>query len=220
MPASAHPSGIIPTLQNIVATVNLGCKLDLKVIAMGARNAEYNPKRFAAVIMRIREPKTTALIFASGKMVCTGAKSEEASKLAARKFTRIIQKLGFSANFKEFKIQNIVGSCDVKFPIRLEGLAYSHGFFCSYEPELFPGLIYRMKEPKVVLLIFVSGKVVLTGAKLREDLFAAFEKIYPVLQEFRKGGHPVAPAGAAYASPAPVGNIGNIAALGAPAAYA
>lgn len=65
-----HASGIIPTLQNIVATVNLSCKLDLKVIAMGARNAEYNPKRFAAVIMRIREPKTTALIFASGKMVC------------------------------------------------------------------------------------------------------------------------------------------------------
>lgn len=69
--ANPHASGIIPTLQNIVATVNLSSKLDLKVIAMGARNAEYNPKRFAAVIMRIREPKTTALIFASGKMVRT-----------------------------------------------------------------------------------------------------------------------------------------------------
>eukprot|EP01018_Ginkgo_biloba_P009670 Gb_38217 [translate_table: standard] len=80
-----HPSGIVPTLQNIVSTVNLDCKLDLKTIALQARNAEYNPKRFAAVIMRIREPKTTALIFASGKMVCTGAKSEQQSKLAARK---------------------------------------------------------------------------------------------------------------------------------------
>uniref|UniRef100_A0A7N1A5L5 Uncharacterized protein n=1 Tax=Kalanchoe fedtschenkoi TaxID=63787 RepID=A0A7N1A5L5_KALFE len=87
--------------------------------------------RFAAVIMRIREPKTTALIFASGKMVCTGAKSEQQSKLAARKYARIIQKLGFPAKFKDFKIQNIVGSCDVKFPIRLEGLAYSHGAFSS-----------------------------------------------------------------------------------------
>ncbi|KAL0696432.1 hypothetical protein Bca4012_063612 [Brassica carinata] len=76
-----HPSGIVPTLQNIVSTVNLDCKLDLKAIALQARNAEYNPKRFAAVIMRIREPKTTALIFASGKMVCTGAKSEHLSKL-------------------------------------------------------------------------------------------------------------------------------------------
>jgi len=118
--------------------------------------------------------------------VCTGAKSEQQSKLAARKYARIIQKLGFPAKFKDFKIQNIVGSCDVKFPIRLEGLAYSHGAFSSYEPELFPGLIYRMKQPKIVLLIFVSGKIVLTGAKVREETYTAFENIYPVLTEFRK----------------------------------
>merc|ERR1711916_93191 len=151
-----HPSGIVPTLQNIVSTVNLGVQLDLKNIALHARNAEYNPKRFAALIMRIREPKTTALIFASGKMVCTGAKSEEQSRLAARKYARIIQKLGFAAKFKDFKIQNIVGSCDAKFPIRLEGLAYGHSNYSSYEPELFPGLIYKMVEPKIVPLIFVS----------------------------------------------------------------
>nr|6NJQ_A Chain A, TATA-box-binding protein 1 [Arabidopsis thaliana]6NJQ_B Chain B, TATA-box-binding protein 1 [Arabidopsis thaliana] len=183
---SKHPSGIVPTLQNIVSTVNLDCKLDLKAIALQARNAEYNPKRFAAVIMRIREPKTTALIFASGKMVCTGAKSEDFSKMAARKYARIVQKLGFPAKFKDFKIQNIVGSCDVKFPIRLEGLAYSHAAFSSYEPELFPGLIYRMKVPKIVLLIFVSGKIVITGAKMRDETYKAFENIYPVLSEFRK----------------------------------
>ncbi|XP_042514070.1 TATA-box-binding protein 2 [Macadamia integrifolia] len=178
---SKHPSGIVPTLQNIVSTVNLDCKLDLKAIALQPRNAEYNPKRFAAVIMRIREPKTTALIFSSGKMVCTGAKSEQQSKLAARKYARIIQKLGFPAKFKDFKIQNIVGSCDVKFPIRFEGLAYSHGAFSSYEPELFSGLIYRMKQPKIVLLIFVSGKIVLTAAKVRNETYTAFENIYPVL---------------------------------------
>ncbi len=86
--------------------------------------------------MRIRDPKTTALIFASGKMVVTGAKSEDDSRLASRKYARIVQKLGFDAKFSEFKIQNIVGSCDVKFPIRLEGLAYSHGQFSSYEPEV------------------------------------------------------------------------------------
>ncbi|GMM52109.1 TATA-binding protein [Starmerella bacillaris] len=179
-------SGILPTVQNIVATVNLLCRLDLKTIALHARNAEYNPKRFAAVIMRIREPKTTALIFASGKMVVTGAKSEDDSKLASRKYARIIQKLGFNAKFTDFKIQNIVSSCDVKFPIRLEGLAFSHGIFSSYEPELFPGLIYRMVKPKIVLLIFVSGKIVLTGAKQREEIYQAFESIYPVLSDFRK----------------------------------
>ena len=139
--------------RNIVSTVNLSCKLDLKRIALHARNAEYNPKRFAAVIMRIREPRTTALIFSSGKMVCTGAKSEEDSRLAARKYARIIQKLGFpvrncssqvlemisflmlflifvlQAKFLDFKIQNMVGSCDVKFPIRLEGLVLTHAQF-------------------------------------------------------------------------------------------
>lgn len=82
--------------------------------------------------MRIRDPKTTALVFASGKMVCTGAKTEEQSKLAARKYARIIQKLGFEeAKFTEFKVQNIVGSCDVKFPIRLEGLAHAHLHYSS-----------------------------------------------------------------------------------------
>lgn len=110
--------------------------------------------------MRIREPKTTALIFASGKMVVTGAKSEDGgffqcrallsmptdaslqdSRLASRKYARIIQKLGFNAKFTDFKIQNIVGSCDIKFPIRLEGLASRHHHFSSYEPELFPGLV-------------------------------------------------------------------------------
>ncbi|PIA55327.1 hypothetical protein AQUCO_00800219v1 [Aquilegia coerulea] len=171
---------------NIVSTVNLACKLDLNAIAQKACNAEYNPKRFDAVIMRIREPKTTALIFATGKMVCTGAKTEQDSKLAARKYARIIQKLGFPAKFKDFKIQNIVGSCDMKFPIRLESLATFHGAFTTYEPQLFPGLIYRMKNPNIVLLIFVSGKIVLTGAKAREETYTAFENIYPVLTEFRK----------------------------------
>src|SRR5437667_6045901 len=131
--------------------------------------------------MRIRDPNTTALIFASGKMVVTGAKSEDDSKLASRKYARIIQKLGFNAKFTDFKIQNIVGSCDIKFPIRLEGLASRHHNFSSYEPELFPGLIYRMIKPKIVLLIFVSGKIVLTGAKIREEIYQAFELIYPVL---------------------------------------
>ena len=84
---------------HLLATVNLSARLDLKTIALHARNAEYNPKRFAAVIMRIREPKTTALVFASGKMVVTGAKSEDDSRLASRKYARIIQKLGFNAKF-------------------------------------------------------------------------------------------------------------------------
>ena len=136
--------------------------------------------------MRIREPKTTALVFGSGKMVVTGAKSEDDAQLAARKFARILKKLGNNPSFSSFTIQNIVASCDVKFAVRLESLAYQHGDHCSYEPELFPGAIFKMLDPKVVLLIFVSGKVVLTGARSREDIYRAFEDIYPVLQQFRK----------------------------------
>lgn len=84
-PVFQHHSGIVPQLQNVVSTVNVGCKLDLSSIAQRARNAEYNPKRFAACIVRIREPKTTALMFSSGKMVIAGARSEEQSKQAAKK---------------------------------------------------------------------------------------------------------------------------------------
>ncbi|KAL1236504.1 TATA-box-binding protein [Trichinella pseudospiralis] len=183
---SVDTSMPVPQLQNIVSTVNLGCKLDLKQIALQARNAEYNPKRFAAVIMRIREPRTTALIFSSGKMVCTGAKSEDLSRLAARKYARIVQKLGFDAKFMDFKVQNMVGSCDVRFPIQLESFCLTHSQFSAYEPELFPGLIYRMVKPRVVLLIFVSGKVVITGAKEKRDIDEAFTSIYPILKSFRK----------------------------------
>jgi transcription initiation factor TFIID TATA-box-binding protein len=178
---------ITPNIQNVVCTVNLGVQLDLKRITLKARNAEYNPRRFAAVIMRIRDPKTTALIFSSGKMVITGAKSEEAAKTSCKKYTRIIQRLGYGyAKFLDFKIQNIVASCDIHFPVRLESLAHAHNQFCSYEPELFPGLIYRMITPKVVLLVFVSGKLVLTGAKKRADIYQAFNNIYAVLCLFKK----------------------------------
>ncbi|KAI3994484.1 hypothetical protein MKX01_012742 [Papaver californicum] len=182
-----HPSGIVPMIQNIVSSVNLDCKLVLKDIAQKARNAEYNPKRFAAVIMRLKDPKTTALIFQSGKLVCTGAKTEEQSKLAARKYARIVQKLGFPAKFKDFNIQNIVTSCDVNFIIRLEALQYSNaGKFAIYEPETFPGMIYRMKKPRITMLIFVSGKIIITGAKEIGEAYTAFESIYPILRQYIK----------------------------------
>ncbi|CAD5224618.1 unnamed protein product [Bursaphelenchus okinawaensis] len=176
----------VPVVENIVSTCFLGTTLNLKEIATQARNAEYNPKRFAAVVMRIREPKTTALIFNSGKVVVTGAKSEVASKLAARKYARIIQKLGFNARFMDFKIQNLVAAVDVQFSVYLEGINISHCQFSTYEPEIFPGLIYRMVAPRVVLLIFVSGKVVITGAQQRTDLTEAFHQIYPILRRFKK----------------------------------
>lgn len=184
---------IIPKIENIVSTAYLNCPLNLREITLKANNAEYNPKRFSAVIMKIKEPKTTALIFSNGRIVCLGAKTEEDSKKACRKFAKIIKKLGYPVVFKKFKIQNIVGSCDVKFQISLTKLYFhiikksSHNIrqVIVYEPEQFPGLIYRMIDPNILLLIFTSGKIILAGGKIREDIYSTFQKIYPLLNKFK-----------------------------------
>jgi transcription initiation factor TFIID TATA-box-binding protein len=173
-------------VQNLVSTFSVGCDLDLKEISRRARNSEYNSKRFNGLIMRIREPRTTALIFSKGKIVCIGAKSEAHSKLAARKFARIIQKLGYNAKFLDFKIQNIVASADLSFNINLELLDQVHQAFCTYEPEIFGNLVYRMIQPKAVILIYSSGKIVITGLKTFQETNEAFNKILPILMGYRK----------------------------------
>lgn len=174
-------------IQNIASTANFGVRLDLKKIALKCRNTEFNPRRFGAVVMRLREPRATALMFASGKICVTGVKSTHNATLAMKKFHYIIERIGFQPKeYMDFKVQNIVGTADCGFPIRLEGLVYAHSAFASYEPELFPGLIYRLVSPRVVFLIFVSGKIVITGAKKESDLANALTKLYPVLVEFKK----------------------------------
>lgn len=169
-----------------MTSVNLNCELDLRKIYSRTRNSEYNPARFHGLVMRIRDPKCTALIFRTGKLVCTGAGNEDLALLGTRKFAKIVQKLGFPVRFTEYKIQNYVASVDLRFPIRLETMNQVHGQFSSYEPELFPGLIYRMVSPRVVLLIFVNGKIVFTGGKSRADVSESLRNMYPVLQSFRK----------------------------------
>ena len=118
--------------------------------------------------MRIRQPKTTALIFATGKIVLTGSKNEEESMLAAKIFTKIVGKV-LKKSFVEsnFMIQNMVACADCGFSVWLEGLfeKTKATFSCMYEPDIFPGLTFRMQSPKLVLLIFTSGKIVFAGAK-------------------------------------------------------
>eukprot|EP01083_Nonionella_stella_P252500 869878_1 len=123
----------MPQTKNVVATMNVTCRLDLKEIVTKSRNSEYNPKRFSAVIMRIREPKSTALIFATGKIVITGAKTENDAWISARKYVRILQKLDFPAKFTEYKIVNIVACCSCGFPLRLESFAHFKSQNTSYE---------------------------------------------------------------------------------------
>ena len=188
---------IIPIVQNIVSTAELCCEIKLKHIALQVENTQYNPKKFTALIMRLKEPKTTALIFSNGKLICLGAKTEEDSIKACRKYAKIIKSLNYPVVFKNFRIQNIVGSCDVKFKIQLRKLYNYMVFFIgkvTYETEFFPGLIYqyldkkeenKVKKANIVFLIFKSGKIVISGAKNTEQIYNSFEKVLPVLNKFK-----------------------------------
>jgi len=174
-----------PIIQNIISTVNLGCILDLKKISQIGYNVEYKPERFNALIMRIKSPKTTTLVFSSGKIVCTGAKTEKESYRASTRFARIIQKFGFAVKFLNFKIQNFVASVNLNFKINITLLSQFHFDFCNFEPELFPGLIYRMKNPSVLFAIFNSGKINITGANKHSEIFEGFEKLFSSLKNFK-----------------------------------
>ncbi|XP_044193858.1 TATA-box-binding protein-like [Thunnus albacares] len=174
----------IPEIQNIVSTAKLGCQLDLNVIARKALNVKYDPKTYKALTMRIRKPLTTAIIYKSGNIVCLGAKSEEESRIAARRYARIVQKLGFPVRFLDFRIQTMVASCKI-FPINFEQLVLAHHQQCSYEPELFPGLFYRVM-PGISVTIFANGKLSVNGAKKPADIYEAFDIVYPILSCFRR----------------------------------
>ena len=166
-------------LQNVVATFNLGVDhLDLRAIALKKPFVEYNPQKFAAATIRIREPRTTALAFASGNMVCTGAKTEIHARLAGRKYVRILQKHGIPVSFRNFKIQNIVASAEIPHTLKLMELSQAYGPYVSYEPDLFPGLVFRTTAPKLVFLLFRSGKIVITGAKCRTEIAETFKSLF------------------------------------------
>jgi transcription initiation factor TFIID TATA-box-binding protein len=173
-------------LQNVVATFNLGVDhLDLRAIALEKPFIEYNPQKFAAATIRIRNPRTTALAFASGNMVCTGAKTEIEARIAGRKYVRLLQKHGIPVSFRNFKIQNIVASSEVPHTLKLLELSHTYGPYVSYEPDLFPGLVFRTTEPKLVFLLFRSGKIVITGAKDRSEIESTFASLfYGIVRHF------------------------------------
>ena len=170
-------------IQNVVAVGTLDQKIYLLSILKVFRNAEYRPKRFPGLVFKMKQPKTATLIFSTGKMVCTGAKSEKIARSAVRKVVRELRKEGFIIRRSpKIKIVNMVGTADVGGEIDLE-VASDILDNTMYEPEQFPGLIYRMKEPKVVILLFRSGKIVITGGKSKKQVHEAVEKIISILNE-------------------------------------
>jgi transcription initiation factor TFIID TATA-box-binding protein len=164
---------------NVVASTAIGAELDLNQVISIFEGAEYNKERFPGVVYRTTSPKTAALIFGSGKIVCTGAKSIADVGTGLSKVFDKLREMGTQIVDKpEIKIQNIVASADLGTVLNLNAVAIGLGLeSVEYEPEQFPGLVYRMSSPKVVMLLFGSGKIVITGGKKPEDAEAAVEKI-------------------------------------------
>jgi transcription initiation factor TFIID TATA-box-binding protein len=170
-------------IENVVASATLNQKIDLKAVVKSYPGVEYRPEQFPGLVFRLKRPKTATLIFNSGKMVCTGAKSEKEARGAVMKVIRELKKSGIVIISKpELKIQNIVASANLGGMIDLEKSAFTLGK-TMYEPEQFPGLIYRMDEPKVVILLFASGKLVCTGAKKEDDVYKAVDKLHRRLEK-------------------------------------
>ncbi|MCL2359758.1 MAG: TATA-box-binding protein [Nitrososphaerota archaeon] len=171
------------SIENVVASATLNQKVDLNSVVKGYPGVEYHPEQFPGLVFRLKRPKTATLIFSSGKMVCTGAKSEKEAKRAVVKVIKELKKSGIIIISKpELKIQNIVASGVLGGMIDLEKATYTLGH-AMYEPEQFPGLIYRMADPKVVILLFASGKLVCTGAKKESDVFISVDKLHTLLEE-------------------------------------
>ena len=175
-----------PTIQNIVCTCNLGSALYLQGLAQRLEICEYNPARFAAVTLRIKYPKCTALIFSSGKLVCTGCKSKNEARLALLYYVHVIRtKLALDVGIYEFEILNMVASAFLGHTVSLPRLFLKHNKESSYEPELFPGLIFRQIDCPVVFLVFDSGRIVLTGAKEESEIRNAWVHITALLHAVR-----------------------------------
>jgi len=171
-------------IQNVVATATLNQKIDLLDIIKVFRNVEYRPKKFPGLVFRLKRPKTATLIFGSGKMVCTGAKSEKMARSAIKKVVRELKTNGIIILGKpKIDVVNIVASANLQNRVDLETAADIMENV-MYEPEQFPGLIYRMGEPKVVMLLFSSGKLVCTGAKHEDMVREAVEKLHDILEDY------------------------------------
>ncbi|EHP86587.1 TATA-box binding family protein [Methanotorris formicicus Mc-S-70] len=171
---------------NVVVSTQIGSDIDLEEAALILDNAEYEPEQFPGLVCRLSEPKVALLIFRSGKVNCTGAKSKEEAEVAIKKIIKELKDAGMDIiDDPEVKVQNMVATADLGIEPNLDDIALMiEG--TEYEPEQFPGLVYRLDDPKVVVLIFGSGKVVITGLKKEGDAEIALNKILETLREIEE----------------------------------
>jgi len=172
-------------IENVVASTSFDQKIDLEKIYNDFEDAEYNQEKFPGVVYRLTEPKTAALIFSSGKLVCTGAKNVDDVEVAVDKVIEKLKGAGVDIKNKpKTVVQNIVASANLDHPLNLNQIAIGFGLEnVEYEPEQFPGLVYRLEEPKVVLLLFGSGKIVCTGGRKPEDCEKGVKKVKQELED-------------------------------------
>jgi transcription initiation factor TFIID TATA-box-binding protein len=162
---------------NIVVSTSLEHDIPLEKMAATLSNTEYNPEQFPGLVIRIRDPKTSALIFSSGKVVCTGARSMDKVELSIDKIIKSLKKIGIDITIKpKITIQNIVASGSVGMDLNLNVLAMKLDN-TEYEPEQFPGLVYKLDEAKATFLLFSNGKIVCTGTKSEEEVNIALDKL-------------------------------------------
>jgi len=162
---------------NIVVSTSLNHDIPLEKMAATLSNTEYNPEQFPGLVIRIKEPKTSALIFSSGKVVCTGARSMDKVEESIKKIIKSLEKINIKITIKpEIKIQNIVASGSVAMDLNLNTLAMKLEN-TEYEPEQFPGLVYKLASAKATFLLFSNGKIVCTGTKSEKEAHAALDKL-------------------------------------------
>ena len=172
---------------NIVVSASLGHDIPLEKMAATLSNTEYNPEQFPGLVIRIKDPKTSALIFSSGKIVCTGARTIEKVQESIKKIIKSLEKINIKIKIKpEIKIQNIVASGSVGMALNLNELA-TQLQNVEYEPEQFPGLVYKLDQtktnPKATFLLFSNGKIVCTGTKSEEEVHSALDKLIENLKK-------------------------------------
>jgi transcription initiation factor TFIID TATA-box-binding protein len=173
-------------INNVVATVKLELseRLDLLTITRKVPESEYNPERFPGLILRIEEPKASFLIFTTGSMVITGLKNVLLVEKAVKIVFKMLKKFGFKLPKPQIKVENLVASGDLHTTIDLnKAVIFMESVM--YEPEVFPGLIYHMKDPRAVFLIFSTGKIVCTGVKNEESVKAAIIKLNQEIYELK-----------------------------------
>jgi transcription initiation factor TFIID TATA-box-binding protein len=168
---------------NIVVSASLGHDIPLEKMAATLSNTEYNPEQFPGLVIRIKEPKTSALIFSSGKIVCTGARTIEKVHESIKQIIKSLEKINIKIKeYPTIKIQNIVASGTVGMDLNLNTLAMKLDN-TEYEPEQFPGLVYKLAEAKATFLLFSNGKVVCTGTKSEEQVHKALDQLIENLKK-------------------------------------